>query len=99
MKQWDSNAKNTPFDLCNIKRISLVKWQRNRQTISSCTVIPLRSLEVDFFLVLSFPVWVLSDAEEINVDKVPGSITVGPSDGANVDVEIVLTKQTKNKVK
>ena len=65
-------------------------------TISSCIVIPLRSLEIDFFLVLSFPVWVLSDEEDIIVDNVPGSITVVPFDCSIVDVEIVLTKQTKN---
>ena len=38
----------------------------------------------------------LSDAEDIKVDNVPGSITVVPSDCSNVDIDSVLTKQTNS---
>ena len=61
--------------------------------------IPTLSPEVDFFSVLLslLSVSVLSDAEGIIVDKVSGSITVVSTDGSNVEVEIVLTKQNNKK--
>lgn len=59
--------------------------------------IPALSPEVDFFLVLLLSDSVLSDAEGMIVDNVPGSIKSVPTDGSNVDVESVLTKQNNKK--